>query len=346
VTTGAVDALVAGATERSPMAVTDSKSGARFERVVLDGRAHVLKHVDRADDWIMRQTGDLGCVPVTVWESGVLDLLPDCVDHATVGAAREWTAGEAGGEGGGEGGEGLAGARGAVLMRDVGAALVRDDGSPLDEAQHLRFLDHLAACHAATLGWRDDVGLVPLANRYSFFGPDALACEAARPSPHPVPALAAAGWAQLPDAAPRFHELVAPLRSAPDRVLTALADPPHAFLHGDWKAANLGTDAQGRTVLVDWSMAGEGPLLTEVLHYATLNARRLPHGHGFADVLAVYRAALESRGVRTDPWWDTQLAACTIGVMLQLGWARAHDTPAAIAAWTARVEDSLRSLPC
>ena len=320
-----VDALVAGATERAPMVVRGSRSGARFERVVLHGEHYVLKHVDRADDWIMRQTGDLGCVPVTVWESGVLDLLPACVDHTTVGAAREK-------------------ASGAVLMRDVGAALLRDDGTRITEEQHLRFLDHLAACHAATRDWRDDVGLVPLGNRYSFFGPDALACEAARPSPHPVPLAAQDGWARLPEVAPRLHELLAPLRAEPWGVLDALAASPHAFLHGDWKLTNLGTDAGGRTVLVDWSVSGEGPPLTEVLHYATLNAPRLPRGHGHDDVLAAYRAALEARGAPTASWWDAQLAACTLGVMLQLGWARTHDTPEAIAAWTARVERALRVL--
>ncbi len=82
-----VDELVDGASSRTPMPVTDSKSGARFERVVIDGERFVVKHVDRHDDWIMRQTGDVGCVPVTVWESGVLDLVPACIDHTTVGAA-------------------------------------------------------------------------------------------------------------------------------------------------------------------------------------------------------------------------------------------------------------------
>ncbi len=134
------------------MVATDSKSGARFERVVIGGDPFVLKYVDHRDDWIMRQTGDVGCVPVTVWESGVLDLVPECIDHATVGAAR--TDGS-----------------GAVLMRDVGAALVPADDTPIAPAQQLRFLDHLAALHAAGWGWRDTVGLVPVANRYSFFGP-------------------------------------------------------------------------------------------------------------------------------------------------------------------------------
>ena len=66
-----VDALVDGASTREPMESADSKSGARFERVVIDGDAFVVKHVDRAYDWIARQTGDLACWPIVVWERGL-----------------------------------------------------------------------------------------------------------------------------------------------------------------------------------------------------------------------------------------------------------------------------------
>ena len=55
-----VDALVDGASTREPMESSDSKSGARFERVTIDGDAFVLKHIDRGYDWIARQSGDLG----------------------------------------------------------------------------------------------------------------------------------------------------------------------------------------------------------------------------------------------------------------------------------------------
>ena len=71
------------------MESADSKSGARFERVVIGDESFVLKHVDTASDWIMRQTGDVGLCPVITWERGVVDLAPACIDHATVGAARE-----------------------------------------------------------------------------------------------------------------------------------------------------------------------------------------------------------------------------------------------------------------
>ena len=107
--------------------------GGALQRVVIAGERFVLKHVDHRDDWIMRQTGDVGCIPVRVWESGVLDLLPDCLDHATVGAARE-------------------AGHGAVLMRDVGRWLVPAGEAPVSEEQHLRSLDHLAALDTAASG--------------------------------------------------------------------------------------------------------------------------------------------------------------------------------------------------
>src|SRR5579863_5533664 len=82
-----VDELLAGAGPRRPMQTADSKSGARFERVSIDGEPHVVKYLHVDDDWIMRSTGDVACRPVTVWRAGILDEVPSCLDHAVVGAA-------------------------------------------------------------------------------------------------------------------------------------------------------------------------------------------------------------------------------------------------------------------
>jgi hypothetical protein len=321
-----VDALVDGASSREPMESADSKSGARFERVVIDGDSFVLKHVDPAVDWIARQTGDIGCWPVAVWEAGLVDLAPDCIDHAMVGAARTATGG-------------------AVLMRDVGEWLVPGDDSRLPPEQHLRFLDHLAAFHAACWGWDDTVGLCPLANRYAFFSRAALECEAALGYPEPVPRIAVDGWRQLASCAPGLSSALEPLRDAPWAVVEALADTPRTFLHGDWKLGNLGSLPDGRTVLVDWSLPGAGPPLAELAHYLALNVARFPVGHTKDDTIAAYRASLEAHGVDTEPWWDRQLALCLLGVMLQLAWNKAFDGPGEeLAWWTARVERGLEEL--
>ena len=96
---------------------TDGERGLEVRRAasnacVIDGDAFVVKHVDRAYDWIARQTGDLACWPIVVWERGLVDLAPECIDHTIVGAARTATGG-------------------ALLMRDVSAWLVPADDTPL-----------------------------------------------------------------------------------------------------------------------------------------------------------------------------------------------------------------------
>ena len=124
--TGSVEELVADATSRTPMTAADSKSGATFERVVIHGDAYVLKHVSPDRDWIARACGDVGPWTVRVWSSGLLDHVPDSIDHTYAGAA-------------------CTGRDGAVLMRDVGQWLVPEGDAPVAEADHLAFLDHLGA---------------------------------------------------------------------------------------------------------------------------------------------------------------------------------------------------------
>jgi hypothetical protein len=321
-----VDALVAGATSRTPVEFEDAKSGARFERVVLHGERLLLKHVDVRDDWIMRQTGDVGCIPIRLWEAGIYDVVPDCIEHATVGAARDGT-------------------HGAVLLRDVGEWLVPGGDDPIDPEQHLGFLDHLAALHAAMWGWEDTVGLLPLANRYSFFGPDALECEAALGFPQAVPRIATDGWTRLADASPELDAALRPLRRAPWPLLDALADTPATFLHGDTKAANLGRLPDGRTIMIDWSQSGAGPPLAEIVHSLALNRARIPRELTRDSTVDAYRAALERHGIDTSRWFERQLSLCLVGVMLQLAWEKALDpTGDELAWWRDRTIDTAREL--
>ena len=321
-----VGALVDGASTREPMESGDSKSGARFERVTIDGDAFVLKHVDRTFDWIARQTGDLACWPIVVWERGLVDLAPPSIDHALVGAARTTTGG-------------------ALLMRDASAWLVPTDDTPLPLEQHLRFLDHLAEFHVACWGWIDTLGLWPMGNRYSLFGPDALECEAALGHPEPVTRIAEEGWARLARVAAPMAAALGRLRRAPGPLVDALAATPHTFLHGDWKLGNLGSRPDGRTVLIDWSLPGAGPPATELAHYLALNAARLPLGHTKGDAIMAYRASLERRGIDTEPWWERQLSLCLLGVMLQLGWAKSFDeTGEELGWWASRVAAGVREL--
>src|SRR4051794_29241540 len=62
---------------REPFLTSDSKSGSGFERVVIDGQPHMLKHVHPDRDWTMRFNNDVGCPPVQVWAAGLMDAFPD-----------------------------------------------------------------------------------------------------------------------------------------------------------------------------------------------------------------------------------------------------------------------------
>lgn len=299
-----VDELIAAAVEREPFTPPDGKSGTTMERVVIDGEPYIVKHLDHRLDWIMRSTGDVACRPIVAWTSGLLDRLPACIDHTIVGAA--WD-----------------GRAGAILMRDVGDRLLPEGDDEIPLGQHLRFLDHMAALHAEFWGWEDDVGLAPLENRYLEFHPRVvpeterrLGGTAAVPTRH-VPE----GWARFPERAPKAAAMVMPLLEDLTPLMAALRTTPQTLIHSDWKAGNLGSHPDGRTILLDWAVPGAAPACTDLAWYVSLNRVRLPHDKDAA--ILAYRDALERHGVDTGPWWDRQLGLCLLGALVQFGWEKA-----------------------
>jgi hypothetical protein len=304
--------LLARAEERSPWMPDDTKSGARFERVVLDGERFVLKYQDPRDDWLLRAVGDPGHSYVRLWESGLLDRLPVVIDHAVVAAAFDGTVG-------------------MVLLRDVSSSLLVP-GRRFTPLQHARYIDHMAALHATFWGWADDVGLTDLTRRYVMFSPAVAALEAARGSDALVPKVMAEGWRQLPELSPALARVVLPLLDEPRPLIDALQRVPHTLVHGDWKAANLGTHDDGRTVLLDFGeLPGEASALTDLVWYLALNADLLPEPKDA--VVTRYRASLERQGIATEGWWEAALELEFLGCMVQFGWEKALGGPGDELAW-------------
>ena len=307
-----LDELLAQAERRQPWAPDDSRSGARFERIVIAGEPYVLKYQDPRDDWLLRSAGDDGRSYVRLWEGGLLDRLPPVLDHAVVAAAYD-------------------GSVGMVLFRDVSKMLLVAD-APFSAAQHLRFLDHMAQLHATFWGWRDDLGLTPLRGRYLMFSPGVAADEAARGNDAVVPRAMAEGWRRLPDVSPVMADIVLPLLGDPSPLVRALAGVPHTLVHGDWKAANLGTHEDGRTVLLDFGEApGEASPLADVSWYLALNSALLPESKDAA--LDSYRRSLERHGVATTDWWSAAVALELLGCMMQFGWEKALGGPGEELKW-------------
>jgi hypothetical protein len=303
--------LLAGASAREPLADAPGKSGARLERVVIDDRRYVLKHLDLAADWTMRAAGSLRGVPLELWERGILRRLPACINQPIVAVAYTPPSAAAGRPAGGC----------AVLMHDVADWLVPATDEPVPAAQHGAFLRHMAALHAAYWACGSEYEVVPAMHRYLELSPWLAEAEASVRSEHLVPQLVGKGWQLLPQVAPAAAAIVGPLALDPGPLVTALATTPQTFVHSNWKLDNLGTDDAGRTVLLDWEQPGRGAALSDLAWYLAINCRRLPQAKDTA--IEAYRAALEGCGVDTAPWWDRQLALCLLGALVLFGWEKA-----------------------
>jgi hypothetical protein len=304
-----VAALLDGMTERTTLAGVPGKSGATMERVVIGGQHYVLKHLDLAEDWTMRASGCLRGAPLMLWERGILARLPDCINQPIIGAAPEPGPGPAPSGGC------------ALLMHDVTPWLIPATDAPITASQHRGFLQHMSALHAAFWGCGPEFDVVPAMHRYLELSPWMAEAEAAIGSPHLVPQLVAKGWPLLAAVAPAAAAVVVPLARDPGPLVDALAGTPHTFVHSNWKLDNLGVDDAGRTVVLDWEQPGRGAPLSDLAWYLAINCRRLPQSK--EDSIAVYRDALEERGIDTEPWWDRQLALCLLGALVQFGWEKA-----------------------
>jgi hypothetical protein len=323
-----VEELLDGATCRRPFLHSDSKSGAPFERVEIGGEPHILKHVHIDHDWTMRAFGATTCIPVDVWRLGLMDVLEERIDHATVAVAA---------------GLGRDGLGGALLMRDVAQSMVPAGDDPLPLEHHLQLLDDLAGLGARMWGWTGGVGLLPPANRWLPFNDAFIAAEEARGFPDPVPRIAKEGWERFAARAPRaVAEAVQALRRDTRPLVESAATTPSTFLHGDWKLGNLGIGADGRTVLLDWTYCGAGPICFELGWYLAINNARLPHTK--EDAIAAFRASLERHGVDTAGWWERQLGLCLLGAVVLFGWEKAFGTDDEFAWWCERAVDGTRHL--
>ena len=312
--------LLAGVTERTALDDAPGKSGARLERVVIGGHGYVVKHLDLSEDWTTRASGSLRGVSLELYERGILARLPGCINQPIVGAALEER------RRGPEPGGGTGWPPGSVLlMHDVAPWLVPVTDEPIPLAQHLRFLRHMAAMHAAFWACGPELEVVPAMHRYLELSPWMAQAEAfmrsATGDSHLVPQLVAQGWPLLEDVAPAAAAVVTPLAYDPGPLVDALAATPHTFVHSNWKLDNLGTDDEGRTVVLDWEQSGVGAPLSDLAWYLAINCRRLPQPKQAS--ITAYREALEDCGIDTGQWWDRQLALSLLGALVQFGWEKA-----------------------
>lgn len=285
--------------ERVPLTAHVGKSGAALERWVLDdGSRLVAKRLAPGSDLLMSLTDDLGCREYTIWESGLLDHLPDGVAHAVVTGWREQD--------------------GAVLaMRDLGGDVLTW-ADRLDPGQCRWVLQRLAELHNAFSevsldSWAES--LTDLPAFVTLFSPDRL-----RPhvdSPSEIPRLAIRGWQlfeqQVPsDVAGPVLELLA----RPGPLVSALRSCPCTLVHGDFAVVNLAIEP-GVLVLLDWSMSTHAPGAVDVARFIAGCASVVDLSR--EEIIAAYADAAGS--AFHEPSMRLALLAGTIW----LGWNKALD---------------------
>jgi aminoglycoside phosphotransferase (APT) family kinase protein len=143
---------------------------------------------------------------------------------------------------------------------------------------------------------------------------------------------------------PALAAAVFSLLDHPAPLLTAMASVPHTLVHGDWKAANLGSHADGRTILLDFGeIPGEASPIADLALYLSLNVDLLPESKDAT--IDRFRGALERHEIVTDDWWDAALALELLGSIVQFGWEKAlGGRGPELDWWEARAMEGLRRL--
>jgi hypothetical protein len=256
-----------------------------------------------------------------MWTSGLFDALPASIDHTIVDVAT---------------GLGRNGWGAALLMRDVSEGMVSVEKGLLPLDQHVRFMQHMAELHAHFWEFHDTIGLMPRGNLYFMLSPLVSEYETHRGETAPVPGMIAEGLERMADLSPALADIVFPLLREPWPLVAAQSSGPQTLVHSDWKAGNLGSHADGRTILLDWAFPSEAPAPADLAWYIAVNCDLLPHSK--EETIATYKEALEGRGISTAGWWEPQLELALLAQVVLLGWSKTGDE---LAWWEDRVPRAL-----
>ncbi|MCP4287062.1 MAG: hypothetical protein GY792_21870 [Gammaproteobacteria bacterium] len=264
---------------------------------------YVIKRVSREWDWIMHATGDRYGRTTTLWQHGILDRLPEEIEHTVLACAVD-------------------GAGRAILMRDVTETLLPDGEQPISEKDHELILDAMAALHAAF--WEDPILQHPALNVctpeqiFSWTSPE-RARQVLAVCPHEVLEWVIGGWDLLPEYVEAdVAELLRSLARDPSPLCTALARFPRTLVHSDMRAANLGVihDESPRLILLDWMLAAATVPTLDLARY--LLEYQFPSSK--EATIDFYKQRLAQRlGDRFDEsWWQPLLELGLLASFLQI----------------------------
>jgi hypothetical protein len=240
----------------APASLGGGNSGAQLERVTLpDGTPGIAKRVVPGGDWLGRVAGGRA-ITAELWRAGVLQRLPASIETGIVAVEPD--------------GDGW-----RILMRDLAGSLVASEG-PISRARHREVMAAAAAMHAAFRGEPLD-GAITLERHIAISSP-AIA-EAERDGSDVIPKQIETAWEAFAAAADDdVAQAVLANLADPAPLAQALREGGTTLVHGDLRDDNLGF-VDGRVLLLDWDIAGEGTPALEVAWYLCHDAWRTEGTH-------------------------------------------------------------------
>jgi hypothetical protein len=235
----------------APASFGAGNSGAALERVMLpDGTPGIAKRVVPGGDWLGRAVGGRA-VTADLWRAGVLQRLPAAIETGIVAVEPD--------------GDGW-----RILMRDLAGALLDSDG-PISRARHREVMAAAAALHAAFAGECVEAGIA-LERHLGISSPAVAAAE--RDGSDVIPKQVEIAWEAFAQAADDdVAQAVLANLGDPAPLAKAMRAGGTTLIHGDLRDENLGF-ADGRVVMLDWDIAGEGTAALEFAWYLCHDAWR------------------------------------------------------------------------
>lgn len=104
----------------------------------------------------------------------------------------------------------------------------------------------------------------------------------------------------------------------------------------------MGAGTDGRTVLIDWTYPGSGPIAHDLAWYLALNRARLPESK--EETIGALGAALRAHGIDTAGWYERQVQLCLLGCLVEFGWEKALGEDEELGWWCDRAAEAIRLL--
>lgn len=249
----------------------------------------------------MQATADHHWRSVAIWKHGLLDRLPEAIEHGIVACTRD----EAGF---------------AILMHNLSHTLIHEN-QPISEQDHTFLLETMATLHAAF--WEDPVltdtnlSLCKVEDFFSHTSPKKAERIAGRNSSF-VLDMIIQGRHLIPKFVDKdLADLINGLVIDPSPLCSLLAQFPQTLVHSDVRLANLGIKrgVRSRLIMLDWARPTLTVPAVDLIYYlhSTSSAQR---PISVEQSINFYKEQLANRlGRRFDEqWWQPQLELSLLGV--------------------------------